>query len=97
MKIWYKESVNAPAIVFLALSTMCAVSAMYFFLNKSISWADTPAQSRHFNQRCTLLRFYDYHDIWHFLSAVGMFFTFMVLLTLDDDLSHTHRSNIHVF
>lgn len=97
MKILYKERVNRPTIVFLILSTMCAISAMYFFLNKSISWAETPAQSRHFNQRCKLFRFYDYHDIWHFLSAVGMFFTFMVLLTLDDDLSHTHRSSIHVF
>lgn len=97
MKVLHKESVKMPTIVFLILSTLCAISAIYFFLNKSISWALTPAQSRHFNRQCALLRFYDYHDIWHFLSAVGMFFTFMALLTLDDDLSHTHRSNIHVF
>lgn len=58
---------------------------------------ETPAESRQFNQECKLFRFYDFHDIWHFLSAVGMFFTFMVLLTLDDDLSHTHRTQIVVF
>lgn len=97
MKLVYKERVNKPAVLFLILSIMCAAAAMYFFTNKSIAWTESPAESRHFNRKCTLLRFYDYHDIWHFLSAIGMFFMFMVLLTLDDDLSHTHRNNIPVF
>jgi hypothetical protein len=110
----HKERVNKLSLFFLLISVLCAASAMYFFLHKSISWSvsnataskdaisadyfqNTPAQSRQFNQECKLLRFYDFHDIWHFLSAIGMFFTFMVLLTLDDDLSHTHRTRIVVF
>ncbi|RZC36405.1 Sid-1-related C [Asbolus verrucosus] len=97
MKFIHRERVNKLSLFFLVLSVLCAVPAMYFFLHKSISWSKTPAQSRQFNQECKLLRFYDFHDIWHFLSAIGMFFTFMVLLTLDDDLSHTHRSKIVVF
>ncbi|KAJ3650386.1 hypothetical protein Zmor_016489 [Zophobas morio] len=97
MKYIHKERVNKLAWFFLALSWLCAASAMYFFLHRSISWSKTPAESRKFNQECAFLRFYDFHDIWHFLSAIGMFFTFMVLLTLDDDLSHTHRSKIIVF
>jgi hypothetical protein len=97
MKCIHKERVNKLSLFFLLISVLCAASAMYFFLHKSISWSNTPAQSRQFNQECKLLRFYDFHDIWHFLSAIGMFFTFMVLLTLDDDLSHTHRTRIVVF
>ena len=38
----------------------------------------TPAESREFNKKCTLLGFYDNHDLWHFLSACGMFFAFLV-------------------
>ena len=38
----------------------------------------TPAESRELNKECTLLGFYDNHDIWHFLSAVGMFLAFLV-------------------
>jgi len=34
--------------------------------------------SRENNEECLLLNFYDSHDIWHFLSAVGLFFSFMV-------------------
>ncbi|ENN77664.1 hypothetical protein YQE_05958, partial [Dendroctonus ponderosae] len=97
MKYLHKESVRIVTWMFFCISTLCAIAAMYFFLHKAISWSKTPAQSRTFNVECKLLRFYDYHDIWHFLSAIGMFFTFMVLLTLDDDLSHTHHEQIPVF
>ena len=37
-----------------------------------------PAESRAMNQECSLFGFYDKHDIWHMLSAFGMFFTFLV-------------------
>ncbi|CAH0549108.1 unnamed protein product [Brassicogethes aeneus] len=97
MKYYYKERVNLRSWVFLIISWICATSAMYFFLHKSISWTETPAESRKYNHECKILHFYDYHDIWHFLSAIGMFFTFMVLLTMDDDLSHVHRTQIPVF
>ncbi|XP_056644040.1 SID1 transmembrane family member 1-like isoform X1 [Diorhabda sublineata] len=97
MKYINKEKVRLLTWAFLIVSGVCAISAMYFFLHKAISWKRTAAQSRQFNVECKLFRFYDYHDIWHFLSAIGMFFTFMVLLTLDDDLSHTHHSQIPVF
>ncbi|XP_018574212.1 SID1 transmembrane family member 1 isoform X2 [Anoplophora glabripennis] len=97
MKYLNKERVRILTWIFLVMSTLCAIAALYFFTFKVISWSKTPAESRQFNRECLLLRFYDSHDIWHFLSATGMFFTFMVLLTLDDDLSHTHHSKIPVF
>ncbi|KAF5287334.1 hypothetical protein FQA39_LY15937 [Lamprigera yunnana] len=97
MKLLHKERIKLQPLMYLILSLLCATSAVYFFYFKSISWALTPAQSRIFNQECKLLQFYDFHDIWHFLSAIGMFFSFMMLLTLDDDLSHSLRTKIHVF
>ncbi|CAG9862490.1 unnamed protein product [Phyllotreta striolata] len=97
MKYVNKERVKLLTWMFLLISNLCAGGALYFFLHKSISWKRTAAQSRQLNSECVLLRFYDYHDIWHFLSAIGMFFTFMTLLTLDDDLSHTPHTQIPVF
>ena len=73
------------------------IAAMYFFLNKSTTWVLSPAQSKHYNQECKLLNFYDNHDIWHFLSAISLFFSFMILLTLDDDLHDVKRDKIPVF
>ena len=37
-----------------------------------------PAESRAKNERCVFLNFYDEHDIWHMLSACGMFFALLV-------------------
>ncbi|XP_077285102.1 SID1 transmembrane family member 1-like isoform X2 [Arctopsyche grandis] len=71
--------------------------ALFFFFSPSTSWALTPAESRTFNTPCKLLNFYDYHDIWHMLSAAAMFFSFMLLLTLDDDIMHKPHSKIPVF
>ncbi|KAK5638986.1 hypothetical protein RI129_013281 [Pyrocoelia pectoralis] len=97
MKLVHKERIKLQPLTYMILSVICAVAAIYFFYHKSIRWAVTPAQSRWYNQECQLLQFYDFHDIWHFLSAIGMFFSFMMLLTLDDDLSHTLRTKIAVF
>lgn len=41
--------------------------------------------------------FYDNHDIWHFLSAISLFLSFMVLFTLDDDVVNIPTATIPVF
>ncbi|KAK9297183.1 hypothetical protein QLX08_009048 [Tetragonisca angustula] len=97
MKICHKERILLQPAIYIILSIAFWGSALYFFIHKPISWELTPAQSRNYNKPCILLNFFDSHDIWHFLSALAMFFSFMVLLTLDDDLIDVHRSQISVF
>ncbi|KAJ8668220.1 hypothetical protein QAD02_009883 [Eretmocerus hayati] len=97
MKLIQRESIQFQPFMYFLISSITWSGALYFFHSKTISWALTPAQSRTHNRPCVLLNFFDYHDIWHFLSALAMFFSFMMLLTLDDDLSDTHRSLIPVF
>lgn len=97
MKLCHRERILPQPLIYIILACLAWAAALYFFLNKSISWALTPAQSKHFNQPCAMFSFYDNHDIWHFLSGASMFFSFMVLLTLDDDLIFIHRSKISVF
>ncbi|XP_075216788.1 SID1 transmembrane family member 2-like [Lycorma delicatula] len=97
MKLFCGESILIQPLIYIILSLSCWAAAVYFFIHKSISWKLTPAESRTYNQPCVLWDFYDRHDIWHFLSATSMFFSFMVLLTLDDDLAHVDRRQISVF
>ncbi|KDR19041.1 SID1 transmembrane family member 1-like [Zootermopsis nevadensis] len=97
MKLCHRERILMQPLIYILLSFASWGAALYFFFNKSISWALTPAQSKSYNQPCEVLDFFDKHDVWHFLSAASMFFSFMVLLTLDDDLIFVHRSQIPVF
>lgn len=57
----------------------------------------TPAESRQWNQDCILLGFYDKHDVWHLLSAPALYFMFMYLMCLDDDIIDKKRIKIPVF
>lgn len=57
----------------------------------------TPSDSRNLNGDCLILDLYDYHDVWHFLSSAGLFFSFLFMLSLDDGLFYTPRNKIHIF
>ncbi|XP_070549052.1 SID1 transmembrane family member 1-like [Ptychodera flava] len=85
-------------ILFIVLTIASWVPALYFFVQGLTKWEKTPAESREGNRDCLLFDFYDHHDVWHFLSAFGLFFTFMTLLTLDDDVDHNKpRKEIPAF
>nr|CAD7408283.1 unnamed protein product [Timema poppensis] len=77
MKLCNHERILPQPLIYIILAFTTWVAALYFFLNKSISWVLTPAQSRAYNHPCEILDFYDKHDIWHFLSSASMFFSFM--------------------
>ncbi|XP_071172797.1 SID1 transmembrane family member 1-like isoform X2 [Mytilus edulis] len=97
MKLRHKERLHPLLIFFVACAILCWIPALYFFFAHLTSWQLNPSQSREGNQNCMLFEFYDSHDIWHFLSAISMFFSFLILLTLDDDLFSTRRDKIPVF
>jgi hypothetical protein len=58
---------------------------------------ETPAQSRRHNQECSVLQFYDSHDVWHITSAIGMYLYFNMLLTIDDGLQDKPWQELPVF
>ena len=71
--------------------------AMYFFVQKEKTSDVSAAESRSLNRDCIFLEFFDQHDVWHFLGGYALFFTFMFLLTLDDDLVDVPQNEIPVF
>ena len=58
----------------------------------------TPAESRNLNSECLLSYLsYDNHDVWHVLGAVALFFIFLMIMTLDDELFDVPRKRIKIF
>jgi hypothetical protein len=96
-KFWYREPWTMKPIIYLVVLGLAWGSSFYFYVNNVAQWEYSPAQSRALNKECIVLGFYDYHDVWHFLSAVAMFFSFLFLLTLDDGLNGVRREKINVF
>ena len=90
------ESLSFTCYFYLFLSALCGGIGLYFFGIKEKNTLVSPAESRHLNQECTIW-FFDKHDIWHFASAFGLLFSFLSLLTMEDNNTATPWENIPVF
>lgn len=90
--------------IFISAGTFFSISAFIlgsiaavFYLDRSANRNMSPAESRNLNEDCTLLDFYDNHDLWHFFGSAAIFMAFLALLTVDDDLLNVPRDKIAVF
>ncbi|XP_064424793.1 SID1 transmembrane family member 2 isoform X3 [Latimeria chalumnae] len=91
------EKIKPISLFCITCTTVVWGFALFFFFQGLSTWQKTPAESREHNRECILLNFFDDHDIWHFLSSIALFGSFLVLLTLDDDLDNVQRDKIFVF
>lgn len=96
-RICYREKGTRLAWFSLFMSTWLWIVALVVFSIHSSNSEVSPSSSRAMNSPCDFLIVYDTHDIWHFTSALALFFFFVGLLTLDDDLCTTQSKCIHVF
>uniref|UniRef100_A0A670ZF80 SID1 transmembrane family member 1 n=1 Tax=Pseudonaja textilis TaxID=8673 RepID=A0A670ZF80_PSETE len=78
MKLRSSEKLLPFPLFCIVATAVVWAAALYFFFQNPSSWEETPAQSREKNRPCILLGFFDDHDIWHFLSAAALFFSFLV-------------------
>ncbi|GAU88888.1 hypothetical protein RvY_01506 [Ramazzottius varieornatus] len=91
------EKLSIGSLIYFLLAQPAWIAGMYFFVAGLTDWKVSPAISREGNKDCFLYNFYDEHDVWHMLSAFGLYFTFMFLLTLDDDIATLHKDDLEKF
>ncbi|KHN89055.1 Systemic RNA interference defective protein 1 [Toxocara canis] len=96
-KMMCAESVPVAAFLCWSIGTLFWAMAWHFFSRSETNWRATAAQSRAMNRECTLLGFYDSHDLWHFSSSLAAFFSLIAVMLIDDDLSGTQHSQIDIF
>jgi len=97
MKVLNGESIGWASSLYSALSLVCVIPALYFFTQKEKNSEVSPAESRMLNMECIFLNFFDGHDVWHFLGGAGLFFSFLAIFTIDEDLKYRRRDTIPVF
>jgi hypothetical protein len=97
LKFQYKhESLTWICWAYCILAITFSFVGLHFFTSLERSSRISPAESRELNEECTLY-FFDKHDIWHFASSFGLLFTFMTLLTTEDNNTARPWRRIPVF
>jgi len=97
MKKRNNESLHWKTVCYAVFGAICTAPALYFFVMKEKNSNVSPAESRELNRPCQMFKFYDGHDIWHFLGGAGLFFVFLFILTIDEDIKYKLRTKIAVF
>ncbi|XP_028275855.1 SID1 transmembrane family member 2-like [Parambassis ranga] len=96
MKLRSGERIKCLPLVCILFTAVVWGFALYFFFQGLSTWQKTPAELCERNRDCILLSFFDDHDIWHFLSSIAMFGSFLVLLTMDNDLDTVQRQDLRL-
>uniref|UniRef100_A0A2I3HUV4 SID1 transmembrane family member 2 n=1 Tax=Nomascus leucogenys TaxID=61853 RepID=A0A2I3HUV4_NOMLE len=78
MKLRSGERIKLIPLLCIVCTSVVWGFALFFFFQGLSTWQKTPAESREHNRDCILLDFFDDHDIWHFLSSIAMFGSFLV-------------------
>ncbi|KAF4008909.1 hypothetical protein G4228_000474 [Cervus hanglu yarkandensis] len=78
MKLRSGERIKLIPLLCIVCTSVVWGFALFFFFQGLSTWQKTPAESREHNRDCILLDFFDDHDIWHFLSSIAMFGSFLL-------------------
>ena len=102
MKLLCKDFLHRPFVFFitvimLLLSFVGWASAVYFWSRSPISPSKSPSSGRSLNEDCVMFDYFDYHDIWHMLSAIGSFFLFLATIMADENMALVPRNQIRAF
>ena len=80
------------------ISDIIILGTALLFFEHGVSDKFLPhSESDKFNEPCVLFGYFDTHDIWHFLSAIGLYIFLNIIYFIDDDLKHTPRTAISIF
>ena len=96
-KVLHREKIGWKKWVFLIINQIVLVAAIIFFTIPVNDKYLSPNESRELNQPCVLFNYWDYHDIWHILSATGLFMFMLISLYIDNDLQDTNTNEIPIF
>jgi dsRNA-gated channel SID-1 len=96
-KLLHHEHIHWISYTLLVLMFASWTFAIHFYRIAISNKFLTYEQSKSLNAECIVFDYFDSHDVWHFVSAVGLLITMMLLYTLDRPLRNTPRSDIAVF
>ena len=96
-KIKCKEKISKLLWAWMIVDIILLNLSLVFFF-KSVSDKFLPMnESDLLNEPCVLFDYFDYHDIWHLLSALGLFIFMNIVFFLDKNLSNNVMEELPIF
>lgn len=96
-KVAKHETIKWYVWLMLIIDVVILASALLFFEHGVTDKFLPHTESDKFNEPCILFNYFDAHDVWHFLSAIGLYIFLNIVYFIDDDLKHTPRTSLSVF
>lgn len=96
-KVLHHEHIMWYIWILIFMNVICLGSALVFYTRAISNKFLSHHESDELNAPCVLFGYFDYHDIWHFLSAIGLYLFANTLYFIDNDLMETPRSSFPVF
>jgi len=96
-KLLYKEKIQLLWWAMFIINIGVIGTSLGFFNDQVSNSFLTPVESRKLNKDCILFDYFDNHDIWHILSATGLFIFMNIVYFLDTHLDDTEDGRINRF
>ena len=96
-KLYYGEHISLSLWLLIVVDiTIISISLVYYEIAVTDKML-TPEESDKLNKPCILLDYFDYHDLWHLFSSLGLFLLMIIFYNIDYDLITTENRYIKVF
>ena len=93
-KINNREKISYIIWIWLLLDIIVIILSLIFFLKGVTNKLLPLDQSNKLNQPCVLFNYFDYHDIWHIFSSIGLFIFINIVYFMDNN---TFDEEINIF
>lgn len=97
MKLKHKERIKPIFFIWLVIDIVVIALSLIYFVKTSSNIFLPIDESNALNKPCVLFNYFDYHDIWHILSATGLFIFINLVYFLDKNLNDSFDNNIPIF
>lgn len=96
-KVSNQEHIMWYIWILIFIDILCVGSALVFYSRAISNKFLTHKESNELNVPCALFDYFDFHDIWHFLSAIGLYLFLNIIYFIDNDIRDMPRNSIPVF
>lgn len=97
LKVRNKERISPLIWIWIVIDIITISISLVFFLtavtNKFLPMDD----SNNLNKGCVLFSYFDYHDIWHIVSSIGLFIFINIIFFIDNNIEYTVVQEIGIF